>query len=77
MSEITDLMTSNNDLFIINCKDIFLREFREEDFEEYHALTWKSDVVEFLPDWFQNTLDIEHESYNYYQLSKQQWREKA
>lgn len=51
MSETTDLITSNNDLFRINCKDIFLREFREEDLEEYHALTWQSDVVEFLPDW--------------------------
>ncbi|MBU5438389.1 GNAT family N-acetyltransferase [Tissierella sp. MSJ-40] len=43
-------ITSKN-VFIINCKDIILREFRLEDLDELYALTLQPEITDFLPDW--------------------------
>lgn len=39
------------DTFIINCKDIILREFQLEDLEALYALTLQPEITDFLPDW--------------------------
>ncbi|MEI5909626.1 GNAT family N-acetyltransferase [Bacillus spongiae] len=36
---------------IIDCGDIYLRELRIEDLDEYYELTTQPGVLEFLPDW--------------------------
>jgi RimJ/RimL family protein N-acetyltransferase len=40
-----------HDVFTIECNDIILREFRVEDLDEYHSLTWQPEIYEFLPGW--------------------------
>jgi RimJ/RimL family protein N-acetyltransferase len=40
-----------NDLFTIDCGDIFLREFRKEDAEHIYTISKQPEVSEFLPDW--------------------------
>ncbi|NOU98865.1 GNAT family N-acetyltransferase [Paenibacillus planticolens] len=42
--------SKDND-FTIECKDIILREYRVEDLDEFHELTWQPDISEFLPGW--------------------------
>lgn len=37
--------------FTINCKDVYLREYRLEDLDELHALTLQPEIHTFLPDW--------------------------
>lgn len=40
----------NNEL-IIDCKDIYLREYRIEDLKKLQEITWQPEVYEFLPGW--------------------------
>ena len=40
-----------NNLFTIDCGEIFLREFRIEDVDAIYELTTQPEVYEFLPDW--------------------------
>jgi RimJ/RimL family protein N-acetyltransferase len=40
-----------HDVFTIECNDIILREFRVEDLDEFHSLTWQPEIYEFLPGW--------------------------
>ncbi|MDQ0062838.1 GNAT family N-acetyltransferase [Paenibacillus harenae] len=37
--------------FTIDCKDVFLREYRNEDLDELHALTMQPEIHTFLPGW--------------------------
>jgi len=37
--------------FTIACKDIILREYRVEDLDELHNITWQPHFYEFLVDW--------------------------
>lgn len=39
------------DELIIDCKDIYLREYRIEDLEKLQEITWQPEVYEFLPGW--------------------------
>ncbi|WFR61458.1 GNAT family N-acetyltransferase [Paenibacillus amylolyticus] len=39
------------DELIIDCKDIYLREYRLEDLEKLQEITWQPEVYEFLPGW--------------------------
>ncbi|BBI34020.1 GNAT family N-acetyltransferase [Cohnella abietis] len=41
----------NEDIFTIECDDILLREYRVEDLDEFHNLTWQPHFYEFLTDW--------------------------
>lgn len=43
--------TNPNDELIIDCKDIYLREYRPEDLEKLQEITWQPEVYEFLPGW--------------------------
>jgi hypothetical protein len=47
----TDTETNSTNSFLIECKDIFLREYRIEDLDELYALTQQSEILEFLPWW--------------------------
>ncbi|PUA40084.1 N-acetyltransferase [Paenibacillus elgii] len=38
-------------IFTIECKDIILREYRVEDLDELHNITWQPHFYEFLIDW--------------------------
>lgn len=40
-----------NNLFTIDCGEIYLREFRIEDVDAIYELTTQPEVYEFLPDW--------------------------
>lgn len=40
-----------NNLFTIECGEIYLREFRIEDVESIYEITSQPEVYEFLPDW--------------------------
>lgn len=40
-----------NNLFIIDCGEIILREFRIEDADAIYELTSQPEVYKFLPDW--------------------------
>ncbi|MFB5089634.1 GNAT family N-acetyltransferase [Psychrobacillus sp. PGGUH221] len=40
-----------NNLFTIDCGEIYLREFRIEDVESIYEITSQPEVYEFLPDW--------------------------
>lgn len=35
----------------IECKDIILREYRVEDLDQIHELTWQPEIYEYLPGW--------------------------
>ncbi|CAM5200069.1 N-acetyltransferase domain-containing protein OS=Ureibacillus acetophenoni OX=614649 GN=SAMN05877842_11764 PE=4 SV=1 [Ureibacillus acetophenoni] len=39
------------DLFVIDCGEIYLREFQVEDVDAIYELTSQPEVYEFLPDW--------------------------
>ncbi|HBU81946.1 MULTISPECIES: GNAT family N-acetyltransferase [Paenibacillus] len=43
--------TIKSDELIIDCKDIYLREYRAEDLEKLQEITWQPEVYEFLPGW--------------------------
>ncbi len=43
--------TSEYNVFTIECNDIILCEFRVEDLDEYHSLTWQPEIYGFLPGW--------------------------
>lgn len=43
--------TNPNDELIIDCKDIYLREYRPEDLQKLQEITWQPEVYEFLPGW--------------------------
>jgi hypothetical protein len=38
-------------VFTIECKDIYLREYTIEDLDEFYALTLQPEIIEFLPGW--------------------------
>ncbi|MBP1994347.1 GNAT family N-acetyltransferase [Paenibacillus eucommiae] len=40
-----------NHVFMIECEDIILREYRIEDLDELHNITWQPHFYEFLIDW--------------------------
>ncbi|QLG40984.1 GNAT family N-acetyltransferase [Paenibacillus sp. FSL W7-1088] len=40
-----------SDELIIDCKDIYLREYRPEDLQKLQEITWQPEVYEFLPGW--------------------------
>lgn len=46
-------MTKNNNgtNFSIECEDIILMEYRAEDLDAIHTLTWQPEIYEFLPGW--------------------------
>ncbi|MFS1518756.1 GNAT family N-acetyltransferase [Bacillus sp. SCS-151] len=44
-------MEQRNMEFMIDCGDIYLRELRIEDLDEYFEITTHPGVAEFLPDW--------------------------
>jgi len=49
-------VTNCNDInlkkvFIIECKDIVLREFQLEDLDAIYNITLQPEIAEFLPDW--------------------------
>lgn len=46
-------MTKNNHgtNFSIECEDIILMEYRAEDLDAIHTLTWQPEIYEFLPGW--------------------------
>jgi len=46
-------MTANEEMmeFKIECEDILLVEFRPEDFDHFHALTWQPEIYRYLPGW--------------------------
>lgn len=39
------------ELFTIDCKDVYLREFIPADLHRFHSLTWQPEIYEYLPDW--------------------------
>lgn len=43
--------TLEEQLFRIDCKDVFLREFIPADLDSFHSLTWQPEISEYLPDW--------------------------
>ncbi|MGX1828423.1 GNAT family N-acetyltransferase [Paenibacillus taichungensis] len=43
--------TNQSDELIIECKDIYLREYRLEDLEKLQEITWQPEVYEFLAGW--------------------------
>lgn len=42
---------STENFFIIDCKDVMLREFIVSDLDQFHSLTWQPEIYEFLPGW--------------------------
>ncbi|GKU79441.1 N-acetyltransferase [Paenibacillus sp. L3-i20] len=42
---------SEQNTFIIDCKDVILREFLVSDLDIFHELTWQPEIHEFLPGW--------------------------
>lgn len=40
-----------NDLFMIECKNILLREYAIENVDPLYELTQQAEIMEFLPDW--------------------------
>lgn len=42
---------SKENIFTIECKDVILREFLVTDLDDFHSLTWQSEIHEFLPGW--------------------------
>jgi hypothetical protein len=41
----------NQTVFRIECEDIVLREFQEDDLEDFHALTWEPHFHAYLIGW--------------------------
>jgi [ribosomal protein S5]-alanine N-acetyltransferase len=42
---------TKNNVFTIECKDIYLREFQLEDLDAIYTLTLQPEITNFLPDW--------------------------
>lgn len=42
---------SEESTFMIDCKDVILREFIVTDLDEFHSLTWQPEIHEYLPGW--------------------------
>jgi RimJ/RimL family protein N-acetyltransferase len=42
---------NSEEFFTIDCKDVLLREFREEDLDELYNLTLQREITDILPDW--------------------------
>ncbi len=42
---------STEDLFMIECEDIVLREFRSEDLDMLYALTLQHEITDYMPEW--------------------------
>lgn len=45
------LSDSKENIFMIECKDVILREFLVADLDDFHSLTWQPEIHEFLPGW--------------------------
>ncbi|MCM3783482.1 GNAT family N-acetyltransferase [Neobacillus mesonae] len=39
------------DHFVIECNDVWLVEYRAQDIDEFHALTWQPEIYQMLPGW--------------------------
>jgi RimJ/RimL family protein N-acetyltransferase len=42
---------SGENTFMIECKDVILREFLVADIDKFHSLTWQPEIYEYLPGW--------------------------
>lgn len=42
---------SENNIFTINCRDVYLREYILDDLDQFHSLTWQPEIHEYLPGW--------------------------
>ncbi|MFC5701036.1 GNAT family N-acetyltransferase [Cohnella faecalis] len=36
---------------MIDCRDVYLREYILDDLEKFHSLTWQPEIHEYLPGW--------------------------
>lgn len=54
-------------IFTIQCKDIFLKEFQIEDLDAIYNLTLQPEITEFLPDWIA-TREIRREWMEKYEI---------
>ncbi|MEK3916200.1 GNAT family N-acetyltransferase [Paenibacillus sp. FSL H7-0331] len=42
---------SDKNIFTIECKDVYLREYTLDDLNQFHSLTWQPEIHEYLPGW--------------------------
>ncbi|KQX46886.1 GNAT family N-acetyltransferase [Paenibacillus sp. Root444D2] len=42
---------SEQNIFTIDCKDVYLREYIIDDLDQFHSLTWQPEINEYLPGW--------------------------
>lgn len=42
---------SEQNIFTIDCKDVYLREYIIDDLDQFHALTWQPEIHKYLPGW--------------------------
>ncbi|WP_235550891.1 GNAT family N-acetyltransferase [Paenibacillus sp. Soil787] len=42
---------SEQNIFTIDCKDVYLREYIIDDLDQFHSLTWQPEIHEYLPGW--------------------------
>ncbi|MCY9662767.1 hypothetical protein P5G65_25655 [Paenibacillus chondroitinus] len=42
---------SESNIFTIDCKDVYLREYTLDDLDQFHLLTWQPEIYEYLPGW--------------------------
>jgi RimJ/RimL family protein N-acetyltransferase len=41
----------DKNIFTIECKDVYLREYTLDDLNPFHSLTWQPEIHEYLPGW--------------------------
>ncbi|WP_307601742.1 GNAT family N-acetyltransferase [Paenibacillus sp. V4I9] len=42
---------SEQNIFTIDCRDVYLREYIIDDLDQFHSLTWQPEIHEYLPGW--------------------------
>ncbi|MCU6793788.1 GNAT family N-acetyltransferase [Paenibacillus sp. WQ 127069] len=42
---------SDKNIFTIECKNVYLREYTLDDLNQFHSLTWQPEIHEYLPGW--------------------------
>ncbi|MZQ83254.1 GNAT family N-acetyltransferase [Paenibacillus sp. 5J-6] len=42
---------SEKNIFGIDCKDVYLREYLLDDLDEFHSLTMQPEIYDYLPGW--------------------------
>lgn len=42
---------SEDNILMIDCKDVILREYIVADLDDFHTLTWQPEIYEYLPGW--------------------------